>query len=110
MGASKKLMEEVILAYSAVMPVTTARFANVAFSNGSLLAGFIERLMKRQPLSARQMYAATSCRRMSRVSCVCWPVSWAAPAKSSSPSPRGPDDDLRRDRHRVPPRNGLRAR
>jgi FlaA1/EpsC-like NDP-sugar epimerase len=52
MGASKKLMEEVILAYSAVMPVTTARFANVAFSNGSLLAGFIERLMKRQPLSA----------------------------------------------------------
>ncbi|MFN9897350.1 MAG: polysaccharide biosynthesis protein, partial [bacterium] len=47
MGASKKLMEEVILAYSAVMPVTTARFANVAFSNGSLLAGFIERLMKR---------------------------------------------------------------
>lgn len=52
MGASKKLMEEVILAYSAVMPVTTARFANVAFSNGSLLAGFIERFMKRQPLSA----------------------------------------------------------
>jgi FlaA1/EpsC-like NDP-sugar epimerase len=52
MGASKKLMEEVILAYSGHLPVTTARFANVAFSNGSLLAGFIERLMKRQPLSA----------------------------------------------------------
>jgi FlaA1/EpsC-like NDP-sugar epimerase len=52
MGASKKLMEEVILAYSRHLPVTTARFANVAFSNGSLPAGFIERLMKRQPLSA----------------------------------------------------------
>ncbi len=51
MGASKKLMEEMILAYSAELPITTARFANVAFSNGSLLAGFIERLMKRQPLS-----------------------------------------------------------
>lgn len=52
MGASKKLMEEVILAYSKRIPITTARFANVAFSNGSLPAGFLERLMKRQPLSA----------------------------------------------------------
>jgi len=51
MGASKKLMEEVILAYSGKMKITTARFANVAFSNGSLLAGFIERLAKHQPLS-----------------------------------------------------------
>ena len=51
MGASKKLMEEVILAYAQDLPITTARFANVAFSNGSLLAGFIERLMKQQPLS-----------------------------------------------------------
>ena len=51
MGASKKLMEEVILAYSKDLPITTARFANVAFSNGSLLAGFIERVMKQQPLS-----------------------------------------------------------
>jgi FlaA1/EpsC-like NDP-sugar epimerase len=51
MGASKKLMEEVILAYSAQLPITTARFANVAFSNGSLLAGFIDRVMKQQPLS-----------------------------------------------------------
>lgn len=54
MGASKKLMEEVILAYSSVMPITTARFANVAFSNGSLPAGFLERLNKQQPLSAPQ--------------------------------------------------------
>ena len=52
MGASKKLMEEVIMAYSTKIPITTARFANVAFSNGSLLFGFIERLMKQQPLSA----------------------------------------------------------
>jgi len=51
MGASKKLMEEVILAYSKKIPITTARFANVAFSNGSLLFGFIERLMKQQPFS-----------------------------------------------------------
>ncbi len=52
MGASKKLMEEVILAYGRDFPVTTARFANVAFSNGSLPAGFLERLHKLQPLSA----------------------------------------------------------
>ena len=52
MGASKKLMEEVIMAYSTKIPITTARFANVAFSNGSLLFGFIERMMKQQPLSA----------------------------------------------------------
>ncbi|MEO5592030.1 MAG: polysaccharide biosynthesis protein [Chitinophagaceae bacterium] len=51
MGASKKLMEEVILAYSKDLNITTARFANVAFSNGSLLAGFIDRVMKQQPLS-----------------------------------------------------------
>ena len=51
MGATKKLMEEVILAYSEKIPITTARFANVAFSNGSLLYGFNERISKRQPLS-----------------------------------------------------------
>lgn len=51
MGASKKLMEELIMAYSARLRVTTARFANVAFSNGSLPQGFMERLAKRQPWS-----------------------------------------------------------
>lgn len=51
MGASKKLMEEVIMAYSSELQVTTARFANVAFSNGSLLAGYIERMYKNQPIS-----------------------------------------------------------
>ncbi len=52
MGCSKKVMEEMIMSYSDRVKVSTARFANVAFSNGSLLAGFIERVMKRQPLSA----------------------------------------------------------
>ena len=51
MGASKKLMEEVIMAYSNEIQITTARFANVAFSNGSLLTGYIERLAKNQPIS-----------------------------------------------------------
>lgn len=52
MGASKRIMEDVIFAYSDKFPVKTARFANVAFSNGSLPAGFIARLQKLQPLSA----------------------------------------------------------
>lgn len=51
MGASKKLMEEVIMAYSRDIKITTARFANVAFSNGSLLDGYIQRLFKNQPIS-----------------------------------------------------------
>jgi FlaA1/EpsC-like NDP-sugar epimerase len=51
MGASKKLMEEVIMAYSDIIPITTARFANVAFSNGSLPQGFLERFSKRHPWS-----------------------------------------------------------
>lgn len=52
MGASKRIMEDVIFAYSDIFPVKTARFANVAFSNGSLPAGFIARLQKLQPISA----------------------------------------------------------
>ena len=52
MGASKRIMEDVIFAYSDMFPVKTARFANVAFSNGSLPAGFLARLQKLQPLSA----------------------------------------------------------
>lgn len=52
MGASKRIMEDVIFAYSDTFPVKTARFANVAFSNGSLPFGFLERLRKLQPLSA----------------------------------------------------------
>lgn len=52
MGGSKKIMEEMIMSYSQLYPITTARFANVAFSNGSLPAAFMERLNKIQPLSA----------------------------------------------------------
>lgn len=51
MGGSKKLMENVIMSYSEDLKITTARFANVAFSNGSLLYGYIERLLQRQPIS-----------------------------------------------------------
>lgn len=52
MGASKRVMEDLIMAYSDRFKVTTARFANVAFSNGSLPLSFVERMMKRQPLVA----------------------------------------------------------
>lgn len=52
MGASKRLMEDVIFSYSDKFPVKTARFANVAFSNGSLPDGFLKRISKLQPLSA----------------------------------------------------------
>ena len=52
MGASKRLMEDVIFSYSDRFPVKTARFANVAFSNGSLPDGFLKRIAKLQPLSA----------------------------------------------------------
>jgi FlaA1/EpsC-like NDP-sugar epimerase len=51
MGASKSLMEKLILSKKDDFRVSTARFANVAFSNGSLLDGFIFRLNKKQPLS-----------------------------------------------------------
>jgi FlaA1/EpsC-like NDP-sugar epimerase len=54
MGASKRLMEDVVFnpEWSANGVDTTARFANVAFSNGSLLQGFLMRLAKGQPLAA----------------------------------------------------------
>lgn len=52
MGASKRIMEDVIFSYSDKFPVKTARFANVAFSNGSLPAGFLSRIQKLQPISA----------------------------------------------------------
>ncbi len=52
MGASKRIMELLMMRASAKVPVSTARFANVAFSDGSLLDGFNYRMRKRQPLSA----------------------------------------------------------
>lgn len=52
MGASKRVMEDLIFLYSDRFSVKTARFANVAFSNGSLPAGFLARMQKLQPISA----------------------------------------------------------
>ncbi len=52
MGASKRIMEDLVMAYNKFFKVTTARFANVAFSNGSLPDGWIHRMQKRQPLVA----------------------------------------------------------
>ncbi len=53
MGATKRIMEGLLFAekYSCRLHVTSARFANVAFSNGSLLASFLTRLSRRQPLA-----------------------------------------------------------
>ncbi|MGI5058547.1 UDP-N-acetylglucosamine 4,6-dehydratase [Treponema pectinovorum] len=52
MGASKRIMEFYLNRRSQEMPVSTARFANVAFSDGSLLYGFNRRIEKGQPISA----------------------------------------------------------
>lgn len=52
MGASKRIMEDMVMAYNKYFKVTTARFANVAFSNGSLPDSWIHRLQKKQPLAA----------------------------------------------------------
>lgn len=52
MGASKRIMEDLVMAYNQYFKVTTARFANVAFSNGSLPDGWIHRLQNKQPLAA----------------------------------------------------------
>ncbi|MEQ8352751.1 MAG: UDP-N-acetylglucosamine 4,6-dehydratase [Leptospiraceae bacterium] len=52
MGASKRIMEHFLIRRSFELPVSTARFANVAFSDGSLLQGFKFRLEKGQPLAA----------------------------------------------------------
>jgi FlaA1/EpsC-like NDP-sugar epimerase len=52
MGASKRIMEMFLMQASAGLSISTARFANVAFSNGSLLHGFNQRFAKRQPFSA----------------------------------------------------------
>ena len=52
MGASKRIMEMFLMRESLSQHVSTARFANVAFSNGSLLHGFRQRFAKHQPLSA----------------------------------------------------------
>lgn len=52
MGASKRIMEMFLMRRSHEQLLSTARFANVAFSDGSLLHGFNQRLQKRQPIVA----------------------------------------------------------
>jgi FlaA1/EpsC-like NDP-sugar epimerase len=52
MGASKRIMEMFLMRESESIKISTARFANVAFSDGSLLHGFNQRFAKRQPISA----------------------------------------------------------
>ena len=52
MGASKRIMEMYLMKFSEHINISTARFANVAFSDGSLLHGFNQRLEKKQPIVA----------------------------------------------------------
>jgi len=52
MGASKRIMEMFVMRKSKEIPVSMARFANVAFSDGSLLHGFNQRIEKHQPIVA----------------------------------------------------------
>lgn len=52
MGASKRIMEMFLMRGSQTIDISTARFANVAFSDGSLLHGFNQRIQKRQPIVA----------------------------------------------------------
>ena len=54
MGASKRIMEIFLMRRSLEINISTARFANVAFSDGSLLHGFNQRIQKRQPIVAPQ--------------------------------------------------------
>ena len=54
MGASKRIMEMFLMQKSNNINISTSRFANVAFSDGSLLYGFMQRVQKRQPISAPQ--------------------------------------------------------
>jgi FlaA1/EpsC-like NDP-sugar epimerase len=52
MGGSKRIMELFLMRESKFLPISTARFANVAFSDGSLLHGFNQRIQKKQPIVA----------------------------------------------------------
>lgn len=52
MGASKRIMEMYLMRKSRDIKISTARFANVAFSDGSLLHGFNQRILKKQPIVA----------------------------------------------------------
>jgi FlaA1/EpsC-like NDP-sugar epimerase len=54
MGASKRIMEMFLMRRSLEINISTARFANVAFSDGSLLHSFNQRIQKKQPIVAPQ--------------------------------------------------------
>ena len=58
MGASKRIMELFLIDYKSNIKISSARFANVAFSDGSLLQGFINRFNNKQPIAAPKIYAA----------------------------------------------------
>ena len=51
MGCSKRIMEMFLMRKSLSQKISMARFANVAFSDGSLLHGFNQRVLKQQPLA-----------------------------------------------------------
>lgn len=76
MGASKRIMEMFLMRRSIDMPVSTARFANVAYSDGSLLHGFGRRMEREQPLSApndvrRYFVTPQEAGELCLVSCIC---------------------------------------
>ncbi|EOI5726911.1 UDP-N-acetylglucosamine 4,6-dehydratase [Cronobacter malonaticus] len=52
MGGSKRIMEMFLMTQTSNIDISTARFANVAFSDGSLLHGFNQRIQKKQPIVA----------------------------------------------------------
>ena len=69
MGASKRIMELFLQRESKKIDISTARFANVAFSDGSLLHGFNNRFLKKQPIAVLMMFVDILLRQKSQ-SCV----------------------------------------
>ena len=70
MGASKCIMEMFLMRRSLEIEISTARFANVAFSDGSLLFGFNQRIQKQQPIVALEISSAILLRRRCQVNSV----------------------------------------
>ncbi len=76
MGATKRFMERLLHVYSKTVPCSTARFANVAFSDGSLLYSFQKRFSKRQPLPVpldirRYFISHEEAAQLCLLSCIC---------------------------------------
>lgn len=77
MGASKRIMEMFLMKYSAQISISTARFANEAFSDGSLLHWFNQRIQRRQPIVApndikRYFVTPQESGELCLMSCVFW--------------------------------------